>query len=141
MHNNIDFRFDNCCLALKIEGDGKIIVHENTIRVKVKKGRIKLNPELNNQAMEVGFVFASLGTHIDFFEGSWNYFNPSKKVKINQTIQGKNDYIDISGIEFDIPYSNELQLQDTWIVLTTLDPSEKKYNYAHSAGKVQKFKK
>jgi hypothetical protein len=140
-YKNIGFSFDNCCLALTIEGEGKLNVYENYIRVYIHKGSISLNKEYAHIYYNVGEIRLSLGKHIDFFEDKWDYFNHGKYQLIQKNILDQNDVIDISGMKFDIPYTHPSELVDAWIVVSVRDISKKKYNYAHSTYKIQKFSK
>ncbi len=138
VYRNIDFNFDNCCLATQITGTGKINVHENMLEVTIIDGSIKLNPEFSNKTYTVGNISLSLGRLNKKYK--WEPFNKGGNIiSLNETISSISDSIDLSGYVFRIPYYNKTDLLDSWIVITTTNEDRRGFNYAHSIGKNQSF--
>jgi len=139
LQRNIKLNFENCCLATSIKGFGKIKVYERTLKVKIKKGSIKINPEYDNPTYTVGDIYMSLGKYINTEKGTWTTFNRSLKKTLNEKIDSIKDSINISGMIFEIPYTKKSELENSWIVITTTDETRKGTNYSHS--KKQKFER
>ena len=135
LHENIDFRFENCCLATSIEGFGSIDVYTNKILVDIKSGSIKINPEFSNPTYTVGYIYLSLGKYIDKESGSWTTSNFGTKVQLNRKISSLNDSIDLAGLKFEIPYTDKKELKDSWIAITTSNGDGPGTNYSHSINK------
>jgi hypothetical protein len=141
IERNIKFKFDNCCLATNIKGSGKINLYEKKLIVKIKKGTIKINPESINKSYLVGYIYLSLGKYAGKKKGSWTTFNYGKKIHLNQKINSLNDSIDISSLNFEIPYNDKSDFIDSWIVITTSYGDGPGTNYSHSIEKKQNFTK
>ena len=140
-HRNIKFNFENCCLATNITGNGKIKRYEKILKVKIKKGKIKINPEFDHTKYTAGDIYMSLGKYVNREKGKWTVFNNSQKKTLNLTIDSINDSIDLSGMIFEIPYSKNSELENSWIVITTTDETRRRTNYSHSKEKTQTFTK
>ncbi len=138
---NIKLNFNNCCLATNIKGSGKIKVYDKALIVRIKKGSIKINPEFDNKTYTVGDIYMSLGKYVNKEKGSWDLFNKSQKKTLDLTIDSLDDSIDLSGMVFEIPYNNNSELENSWIVITTTDETRKGTNYSHSIDKKKKFEK
>ncbi len=141
LNKNINLEFDNCCLATKIKGSGTIKVYEKIVKIKIKNGSIKINPEYKNQTYTVGDIYMTLGKYIDKKKGIWNIFNKGPKQELDLKINSLNDSINLSGMRFEIPYSNKSDLEESWIIIVTTNKTRKGYIYSHSVNKKQKFEK
>lgn len=135
---NVSFYFDNCCLATFIKGNGSIDVYEKKLKIKIEKGSIKINPEFDNPTYTVGEIYLSLGKYIDKEKGKWTRYNHSKSINIDKKINSLKDSIDISNLTFEIPYK-DLDLIDSWIIITTTDEERHGLNHSHSTNQFQKF--
>ncbi|SHM83621.1 hypothetical protein [Polaribacter sp. KT 15] len=140
-YRNIKLNFENCCLATNISGFGKIKVYEKKLKVKIKKGNIKINPEFDNPKYTVGDIYMSLGKYVDKEKGTWETFNRSQKKVLDFTINSINNSIDLSGMTFEIPYTDNSELENSWIVITTTNETRKRTNYSHSTNRKQIFQR
>jgi hypothetical protein len=136
---NVPFYFDNSGLATFIKGNGKIDVYENKLKIRIKEGSIKINPEFDNPTYTVGEIYLSLGKYIEKEKGRWKRYNHSKSIKIDKKINSLKDSIDISNLKFEIPHNNNSDLIDSWIIITTTDKERRGLNHSHSTNRFQKF--
>jgi len=138
---NIKLNFENCCLATNINGFGTIKVYDRFLKVKIIEGSIRINSDFDNSKYTVGDIYISLGKYFNKEIGTWTTFNRSQKKVLDLTIDSSNDSIDLSGMIFEIPYTDNSELENSWIVITTTDETRKGFNYSHSKDKKQKFEK
>ena len=135
----VSFYFDNSGFATFIKGNGNIDVYEKKLRIKIKKGTIKINPEFDNSTYTVGEIYLSLGKYFDKEKGGWKRHNHSKSINIDKKIKSLKDSINISNLTFEIPYNDNSDLIDSWIVITTTDEERHGLNHSHSRNYFQKF--
>ena len=137
---NVTFEFDNCCLATKIKGTGKVDVYKNKLKVQIIEGSMKINPEFDNPTYTVGDIYLSLGRYVENKNGVWTRFNFGDTLRLDQTISSLDDSLDLSGLTFEIPYHDKKELSNSWIVITTTNETRLGLNHAHSINRRQKFK-
>jgi hypothetical protein len=71
--------------------------------------------------------------------GRWAPYNLATRVSIKQTLYDYYQKIDLSNMEFEIPYNEDPELSDSWLTITLYHPNGT--TYAHSKDKRQVYSK
>lgn len=120
--NDTKFIFENNDFAVIINGVGTYHVYNGRISIKILSGLVKLNHKYENKN-NYSRILVGLGQYYE--EKKWKLVKSSKYHRLSKKIITQSDLVDITNMEFEIPYKNLSDIKDTWIVLKILDDTGK----------------